>query len=197
MRESELSSLNASITKIEAELQNLVERRNHIAEDLESHKALISPARRLPSDLILEIFLFCLPTDRYPSFTPSEAPLLLGAICSGWRQIALHSPRLWSEFAIMPSYKPSLWRQPATQTYRPQIVGVEEWLKRSGELPLNILLSAYGRNSFETTLLDCILHKSVLRRWKNVHLDMHSRMHSALAAIKAEDVPLLESISFA
>ncbi|KAJ7892808.1 hypothetical protein B0H14DRAFT_2685809, partial [Mycena olivaceomarginata] len=61
-----------------------------------SHKALISHPRRLPVDILREIFVACLPVDRNAVMSAQEAPLLLGRICSTWRSIVLTTPRLWA-----------------------------------------------------------------------------------------------------
>ncbi|KIM92124.1 hypothetical protein PILCRDRAFT_231 [Piloderma croceum F 1598] len=54
----------------------------------------------IPTELITEIFLYCLPDEIYIDPHIREAPLLLGQICRSWRSIALHTPKLWSSVAI-------------------------------------------------------------------------------------------------
>ncbi|KAJ7752379.1 hypothetical protein B0H16DRAFT_1257575, partial [Mycena metata] len=70
--------------------------RDELMEYINLHTALISPVQRLPQDILQEIFLACLPTDRNTVMSVSEAPLLLGRICSGWRDIVLATPALWA-----------------------------------------------------------------------------------------------------
>ncbi|KAJ7782493.1 hypothetical protein DFH07DRAFT_704529, partial [Mycena maculata] len=59
---------------------------------VEAHKA---PTRRLPLDFIQEIFVACLPTHWNCAMSASEAPVILGPVCSSWRSISLSTPRLW------------------------------------------------------------------------------------------------------
>lgn len=59
-----------------------------------------SPISALPAELLAEIFIFCLPTDRYPIPTPTDAPLLLTQVCSLWRSVAISLPGLWTAIHI-------------------------------------------------------------------------------------------------
>jgi len=59
-----------------------------------NHNNLISPARRVPIDVLQEIFLHTLPTSHNALMDPHECPLLLARICSEWRRIALSTPQL-------------------------------------------------------------------------------------------------------
>ncbi|KAJ3757000.1 hypothetical protein EV360DRAFT_84431 [Lentinula raphanica] len=67
---------------------------------IEAHRALLCPARRVPEDVLAEIFVHCLPTDRHAIRSLQESPLLLTIICRDWRRIAFNSPRLWSSLHI-------------------------------------------------------------------------------------------------
>ncbi|KAJ6585424.1 hypothetical protein B0H19DRAFT_892038, partial [Mycena capillaripes] len=109
-------------------------KREVLKEEIEAHKALISPMRHLPQDLLQEIFTSCLPTKHNALVDPQSAPLLLGFICRHWRKIAHSTPRLWASLHIPIS----------TQTDR--LSGfvsafegiVDSWLGRSGACPLSI-----------------------------------------------------------
>ncbi|KAJ7192405.1 hypothetical protein GGX14DRAFT_315439, partial [Mycena pura] len=81
-----------SIRDPPASLQN---RRAMVEKYIHAHKALGSPAHRLPPELIGQIFLHCLPHRSNALMRTSEAPLLLCRICSVWRAVALSLPRLW------------------------------------------------------------------------------------------------------
>ncbi|KAJ7085015.1 hypothetical protein C8R43DRAFT_1174403, partial [Mycena crocata] len=60
----------------------------------ESLDLIIYPILTIPAEITTEIFLHCLPENpAHPSAT--EAPMLLGAICRVWREIAYSNPRLW------------------------------------------------------------------------------------------------------
>ncbi|KAJ6511081.1 hypothetical protein C8R45DRAFT_401467, partial [Mycena sanguinolenta] len=54
-----LKGLDDEITKLQKAIDRLVEERSRVAAYLEDHKALISPVRRLPLDIIQELFVAC------------------------------------------------------------------------------------------------------------------------------------------
>ncbi|KAJ7252100.1 hypothetical protein B0H12DRAFT_957682, partial [Mycena haematopus] len=90
-----LKQLDDEISVIRKALDKLAEERSRIVDYVEAHKALLSPLRRLPLDIIEEIFMACLPTHRNCVMSATEAPVILGRICSSWRTISLSMPRLW------------------------------------------------------------------------------------------------------
>ncbi|KAJ7080531.1 hypothetical protein C8R44DRAFT_539592, partial [Mycena epipterygia] len=66
-----------------------------LKDEIDGYKALISPARCIPQDVLEEIFFSCLPTTHNALINAREAPLLLGHICSYWRGISHSMPKLW------------------------------------------------------------------------------------------------------
>ncbi|KAF9445457.1 hypothetical protein P691DRAFT_675618, partial [Macrolepiota fuliginosa MF-IS2] len=56
-----------------------------------NHK--LSPVYSLPPEILEEIFVHSLPA--FPVLSHEVAPLLLCSVCSSWRNVALHSSRLW------------------------------------------------------------------------------------------------------
>ena len=71
-----------------------------IQKIINDHNIILSPARRLLSDVLDEIFFHCLPTHHNPIMKYSESPLLLIRTCSSWRATALSSPQIWSKIHI-------------------------------------------------------------------------------------------------
>ncbi|KAF8189042.1 hypothetical protein BJ912DRAFT_1143232 [Pholiota molesta] len=61
-----------------------------------------SPISTVPYDILFEIFVRCLPQDRFEIRQPETriAPILLCHICSSWRAIALTTPILWSQLSF-------------------------------------------------------------------------------------------------
>ncbi|KAJ6594646.1 hypothetical protein B0H19DRAFT_908650, partial [Mycena capillaripes] len=90
-----LKCLDDEIANLQKAIDKLAEERESLGAYVEAHRALISPVRRLPLDIIQEIFLACLPTHRNCVMSAYKAPILLGRICSLWRAISLSTPRLW------------------------------------------------------------------------------------------------------
>ncbi|KAJ7161825.1 hypothetical protein C8R43DRAFT_991535 [Mycena crocata] len=97
----QLNSLTDEIAAMQRSIDKLTKERDSLAAYLEAHKALLSPIRRIPLDIIQEIFIACTPAHRNCVMSAKEAPVLLGRICSSWRCISLSTPRLWSRLHIV------------------------------------------------------------------------------------------------
>ncbi|KAJ6581782.1 hypothetical protein B0H19DRAFT_884580, partial [Mycena capillaripes] len=90
-----LKRLDDEIADLQKAIRKLAEERDGLDAFVAAHQALISPVRRLPLDIIQDIFIACIPTHRNCVMSASEAPVLLGRICSSWRAISLSTPRIW------------------------------------------------------------------------------------------------------
>lgn len=130
-----LSRLESEIAQLNDLLQTFSMKRDLLKRYIEAHRALMSPIRRLPVETLSEIFMHCLPEDRYAVRDLSEAPLLLTGISQQWRQTAIGTPALWKSLHIHLPWGIS------AQSVEQRTVGSSLWLKRSGMLPLSISLS--------------------------------------------------------
>lgn len=109
--------------------------------------------RQLPLEIIDLIFTLCLPPcptlDNYdkPASWCNEGTVYqlnfiqhfrLGSICRLWRTILYSDPRYWNVFYLS-----------LTTTSRPSCVAVfEEWIGRSGDLPLSIHIKMLDTDEF-------------------------------------------------
>ncbi|KAJ7149443.1 hypothetical protein C8R43DRAFT_839274, partial [Mycena crocata] len=59
----------------DALIKDLSAQRDQVKETIESKQALTSPVRRLPHDILEEIFLACLPSHRHAVMSAREAPM--------------------------------------------------------------------------------------------------------------------------
>ncbi|KAJ3996626.1 hypothetical protein F5050DRAFT_69858 [Lentinula boryana] len=112
-------------------------------DDLLEHKALLSGARKLPVEIISEIFSQCLPEVDTSSVIwssephPFQAPLLLTQVCRSWRSIAIATPRLWSTLIINAS------------NGSPSHGAITKlWLDRSRNVPLTLTLLVRATDRF-------------------------------------------------
>ncbi|KAK6996899.1 hypothetical protein R3P38DRAFT_3068324, partial [Favolaschia claudopus] len=169
------------LVHLEAQIQALSVQRDRLKSYIDSHKALISQPRRIPQDIVEEIFLDCLPTAHNAVMDAREAPLLLGRICSRWRSIALALPKLWASLHISVGFLTTDLRTTA----------VVEWLRRAAPLPLYIS-AQYDRSGFVThSIAPFINHFS--SRWAALHLyDTPATDIFLLAAVR--DAPQLADI---
>jgi F-box-like len=85
------------IVSLDAEIEALRQGRATCASFVTCHRALLSPIRQMPPDILRTIFSHCIPyTTPGNAMRSSEAPLLLAQICSHWRDLAIQTPTLWS-----------------------------------------------------------------------------------------------------
>ncbi|KAG2069228.1 hypothetical protein BDR04DRAFT_949249, partial [Suillus decipiens] len=93
-------SLEIVMDRIKNLHQQLIEKKDKIAQSMNLHKGLVSRLWRFPSELLSQIFYYCLP-DTDPKINclspPSrlKAPMLLIGICRRWREVATSTPSLW------------------------------------------------------------------------------------------------------
>ena len=162
--------------------------RDKLEASRKAQMALIPPVRRIPSELWIEIFLLCLPADEFVGINVLEAPLLLGRICSHWREIALSTTALWSSISI---------GDQQLSLRLAQMPLIEAWLARSGNLPLSIQIigcvdfAISGSND----LLDIFIPFS--SRWYNLDLWLPQPLVEKIVCNNDFSMPFLAILSLA
>ncbi|KAJ6463497.1 hypothetical protein C8R45DRAFT_521673 [Mycena sanguinolenta] len=189
--EDELARIDTRIGDMEIALAELKEQRASLKAPIDAHKALISPMRRIPHDVLLEIFCACLPSEHNALIDSAEAPLVLGRICKHWRSVAYLTPILWSTIHI-----PSLnyTQAPPKICSRLESI-VEEWLKRSATCPLSVSFVDYDNRPH---LLEkhplVLLLLTFSQRLRHLTLIVHLDLIRPLLRLGSEGLPILESL---
>ncbi|KAJ7602442.1 hypothetical protein DFH06DRAFT_1023774 [Mycena polygramma] len=135
------------------------------------------PVLTLPTDIISEIFIQCLPV--YPncswladSYLP---PARLTQICHYWRELALATPTLWRAIRFPPDGAPVLKK-------------LDLWLTRSRNCLLSIEINdSLGYASVPDAIALVLSHRE---RWEYAEFDVHP---SQLAAFQGP-LPVLRSL---
>lgn len=122
-------SLDAKIKDARAILEELIQERNVHATLMTSYRNALSPARRLPPEIIADIFVHSCPETSILPPSPDDYNLRISRICSGWRKVALGIPQLWSSITI--HWEPEI-SYPAFERI------IEAWSHRAIPLPLSI-----------------------------------------------------------
>ncbi|KAJ7162275.1 hypothetical protein C8R46DRAFT_1104087 [Mycena filopes] len=199
-----LKQLDDKIADLQKAIDKLAEERHRLGSYVGGHEALISPVRRLPLDILQEIFIACIPTHRNCVMSAAEAPVLLGRICSSWRTISLATPRLWCRLHIVEP--PRLYGSSPTLVDRKIAQRLEitkMWLRRSGQCPLSLSLkSGPEYDSPPTTptirpsrggkFLQALIPYAA--RWQHIHFTTPTAVLQEMAHLTEADVPLLESV---
>ncbi|PPQ97224.1 hypothetical protein CVT26_000751 [Gymnopilus dilepis] len=133
----------------------------------ENHDPLL---RKLPAEIIGQIFEVC-----GPFSDEQDCRLRTGAICRSWRRISWATPGVWSRITVILS-APEEPRQAEL---------AEEWLQRSGDLPLDILVREqfvcrsikFAPSPEDVDALAKVLNK-FSHRWARLHIDGPPIHHS-------------------
>ncbi|KAK0491700.1 hypothetical protein EDD18DRAFT_1080433, partial [Armillaria luteobubalina] len=96
---AELDSLIDLTTSL---LRYLTKNRNQAIANQANAKNILSPSRRLPTKVLTEIFIRCLPLyDPGGSpLDPRAFPWRLSHVCRKWREVAIGTPKLWSSICL-------------------------------------------------------------------------------------------------
>ncbi|KAJ7140707.1 hypothetical protein C8R44DRAFT_761767 [Mycena epipterygia] len=168
-------------------IENLVQKRDELNQFIDSHLALLSPARRLPPDVVRAIFTASLPSTRNSIMAGEDSPLLLCRICSAWRQLAISTPRLWSSLHIV---------VPGRSRINGLVEMVTLWLSRSGIIPLSISVILSKACEYYCDLKP-LLHflATFSPRWKSIRITLPTLDDfDVFASLSAEDVPMLQDV---
>ncbi|KAF8953745.1 hypothetical protein BDZ97DRAFT_1870859 [Flammula alnicola] len=201
---------SAVLSQIETELRRIQHMHEGLSREIEDHRALISPARRLPADVLREIFMHCLPTGHNAIMSKDEFPILLTRVCHRWRTIAFSTPRLWASIHIpVPCSAPlnphtgTLFNQRYDTFALNTVVNcakvTREWLDRSGACALDISFidgnkTLFPGNGYCGRLIESTIGFSA--RWKTVNMQASAHdIQYLLSLLSNHDLPLLESLS--
>ncbi|KAK0436214.1 hypothetical protein EV421DRAFT_1130809 [Armillaria borealis] len=115
-----LAGLQERIAQTRAALEVLLDEERRVERTIESCKTIVRPIRRIPEDIVREIFLTCfgIEGEGKDSLDRNFAPLILSQVCRDWRSIALSTSRLWSSIRLdFDQYRNELACQYLLQTY--------------------------------------------------------------------------------
>ncbi|KAF7342594.1 F-box domain-containing protein [Mycena sanguinolenta] len=119
-----LTNLDAQISRLKDRLHRLQEERRTLSKDHARNLGIVSALRRMPPELLGEIFSWTVPSTR-DVLSTRLCPWVLTHVCSGWRAVALAIPSLWSmiyiDFELKQEYPLEMVR---TQLARAQLLKV-------------------------------------------------------------------------
>ncbi|KAJ7478341.1 hypothetical protein FB451DRAFT_1557035 [Mycena latifolia] len=161
-----LRDLDGAISKAVLRLLKLQNERSLRSNYAAALEGVLSPLRRIPSEILGEIFLLCR-EDSLSSYSsildPREAPMLLCHVSSRWRQVCHSAPRLWDRLHLDRGR-----RNPPLALVRPILT----W---SRILPLYVNLATHSPNSgigAAEDVVDLVLQQD--HRFKEFHFAVNS-----------------------
>ncbi|KAF4611429.1 hypothetical protein D9613_004431 [Agrocybe pediades] len=174
----EIQAIEKDVEDIAIRLKNLLSRHQQLrTETNHTHSPII---RDLPVEILSKIFYSCFSDGMMdadgegPSWSDTDVPLRVGAVCRTWRQVAWSSPELWTAILVKRTFTTA---SHVCNQY-PIMTG---WIHRSRVLPVYITLYentedgtkpgsvAEGCDCWERTLQ---LVAECSDRWKDADLNL-------------------------
>ncbi|KAJ7592507.1 hypothetical protein C8J56DRAFT_478812 [Mycena floridula] len=194
-----LNTSNNEISRLTASIDELIMQRELLQHNVASYKAILAPIRRLPSEVLQEIFVSCLPPGKAVAPSTTVAPLLLGRISRSWRELALSTPPLWASIHVVFPTDDESESFSVQQLYHE----VEGWITRSGTTcPLTIEVGATGgfmRGNYPTNspaMQFIELLAGLSHRWSSFKIEGPAQWLNSLSSLSKNDVPMLEEFSY-
>ncbi|KAJ7051641.1 hypothetical protein C8F01DRAFT_1339333 [Mycena amicta] len=159
---SQFAEAQARIADLERQLATLRAHETRLKGEL---GAIVYPILTIPTEITMEILCH--------AAADSVTQWLLAAtsICSLWRNIALSTPRLWSEFLWSEFHSNPAYGKP----FKDPASLLQHWLSRSGCVPLYITIPSNRADRRLVTLMA----KHILR-WRRIDLIGERLYHETL-----------------
>ena len=145
----------------------------------------LSPVRKLPQDLLGQIFSLYVEGDQRLSEAPYREwlhdekavlrrflkcpPWALGQVCRMWRATALSFPQLWTSFYVDHAYTPTL---SSISTHR-HLDPLLTQLERCQNQPIEVFLAHYTDTLPKRSVLAALCENGVAMRWTSATIYLH------------------------
>ncbi|KAJ6507936.1 hypothetical protein C8R47DRAFT_1100046 [Mycena vitilis] len=182
--EDDISGLDVQIAGLNRSLSQLISRRAELERFVNDHRGVISIVRRLPGDVLAEIFSHCVDAGAavHPPQT-RDALRRIVQVSGNWRAIAVGSPHLWRHLFIPQA-------QIDDGTFKRRI---PLQLQQSRQAPVHILMyAAETQNNQADVALNLLLPASA--RWEELALSLRTPHYRQLLASTC-DFPALKKLT--
>lgn len=180
--EKEQARLEAEISRLQDVIKSLQVRSEALLSQGEKCKSLLAPIRRLPLEVLAQIFALCGP-NHIRLYEAHVIPALrLGRVCYYWNRGVISTRQIWSHIVLEDD-----------STERASTC-LQKVLKLGGNVPLNFSSNHLidTDSPYRSTLYHLVQH---CRRWQSMKIDLifpdSPETRSALEAITG-NIPVLE-----
>ncbi|KAJ7496500.1 hypothetical protein FB451DRAFT_197274 [Mycena latifolia] len=193
---AELARYNEEIQRLQEALDALRSERSILESYADGCRSAFSPVRRLPTELLVDIFDMCAPPGAdtvSDETTPQEELERLAKtyllrpsqVCSRWHDVIMDTAMLWSTVVV----DTTCWDKcPVSSDTLLRLVVLS--LERGVDVPLTLDI-AVEDDSNERPLLQLITRDA--RRWKSIYLWIHPTSLRFLAGARG-NMPVLEKL---
>ncbi|KIK70201.1 hypothetical protein GYMLUDRAFT_34693 [Collybiopsis luxurians FD-317 M1] len=169
----DLEDYDAEIHRLKARIFVLETQQDRLKEYSVQIRALSSPVRKLPDELLCRIFdeccgMNCFAVNELPlktAYSLRDVPAMaIGSVCSRWRKIALSLPSIWSRISLR-------WEAPVTDSEvqdGERSLLLDNLMARSLSYPLTLVIHVNRRPYTESGRLHPIIAKLIqqVHRWQ-------------------------------
>lgn len=170
----------AAVEEMRANFRTLENKRYELLEVLNNTSQIMT---MLSPEILSEIFIIICADEWGLLRVPKQ--FILARVCRAWRRIAWSTPRLWCKIGI----------RFAEKRYDAQRVLFEEWIKRSGNCPLELNLDThYSEKQWEPpadSTLEFLM--TTCHRWRILKTSAFPNMAVALQQYRPQ-FPLLDAL---
>ncbi|KAJ7460293.1 hypothetical protein FB451DRAFT_1141366 [Mycena latifolia] len=189
--QARLDFLDARIESVRGTLAELCAERNETTKALRQHKAILSPLRRVPPELLCEIFSLTMPWSRcIDTVDVHQPPWGLAHVCASWRHAAVTYPALWRYFDLGHSFSASVMEQYPISL-------LETTLLRSANVSLDVTFRGWCDQGVDIDPAWLDLFLPHCNRWAAVHIlftDTFDAFRDILRRVKGQ-LPALQILS--
>ncbi|KAJ7438210.1 hypothetical protein B0H11DRAFT_1884695 [Mycena galericulata] len=181
-----LELLRSNHFRVQATLQEMLDARSRLQAYVDGFRVAVSPVRRLPPEILCEIFGMFSSSSLFTHHSPREEMenlakselLQISQVCAHWHRLIMGTPSLWSDVAIDPEEWP---RDPTNCDRFLNLIRVA--LQRSAPSPLHLRMRLYDLPpSVPRSILTSLAEYS--RRWEQLTLYVSPSELAAISRIK-------------
>ncbi|KAJ6459878.1 hypothetical protein C8R45DRAFT_879533 [Mycena sanguinolenta] len=165
-----LASLEAEISRLQDRMRELEEERTGLSMQHAQNTRILSPLRRMPLEILGEIFSRTLPAIE-DIFDTETCPWVLTRVCSSWRAVALSKASLWSLITI---------KFPIKQRYSSQLIRLQ--MERAHSLKIHFF-GSQGHDLVSQISLFLVLAEHS-GRWEELSIQLTSNMVPYLMSLR-------------
>jgi hypothetical protein len=171
-----IKASEANVARIDSQMRDLMRLRDQERGLITALKLVIAPIRKLPAELLVEIFMHVV--DDHPGGS-TKGVLVLCGVCAHWKRLACTTPQFWTNVPLRQG-------KPCSDA---DLAITKGFLERSASLPIPVFLN----NRVAPPLVDLMF--TVAPRWLSLHLDSVKSSLSKLRNLPSNVLESLESIN--
>ncbi|KAJ7593460.1 hypothetical protein C8J56DRAFT_1162302 [Mycena floridula] len=177
----DLQRCNEEIAKQQLYLASLQKQRDILEHHVQGYESLISPIRKLPPEILRQIFILVCDENRFDMDEINIPALLLAQVCSHWYFVCFNTREIWSIITIS-----------TEESYPSLNQAVRFLLEKSNPHPLRLTIDRLGNTGLIRDLLRGLAAES--DRWSELALgNVDVTLFDELVVIKSR-LPILRTL---